>query len=170
MDPSGESKATFHAGELTLLATALAGVDARADVLRAVESIATARMQVTIFSASVFLPEAMELQRIHSSRPDVYPVGARKSKRGTSWAEQVLQRRQVFIGEGPLEMAAAFDDQERMASVGIRSIINVPVVVGDRCLGVLNFARGVERVSSAEIVVARLLGIAASAVFVDAGR
>lgn len=167
MDTAGEARATLHAGEIALLATALAGVDARADVLRAVESIAAARMQVTIFSASLCLPEAI-LQRIHSSRLDIYPVGARKSKRGTSWAEQVLQRRQVFVGEGPLEMAAAFDDQERMASVGIRSIINVPVVVGDRCLGVLNFARGVERVWSAEIVVARFLGVAASAAFVDA--
>ncbi len=166
MDASSEPRATLHAGEIALLATALAGVEARTDVLRAVERIAAARMQVTIFSASRCLPEAI-LQRIHSSRSDVYPVGARKSKRGTSWAEQVLRRRQVFIGEGPLEMAAAFDDQERMASVGIRSIINVPVVVGDRCLGVLNFARGAERVSSAEIVVARFLGVAASAVFVE---
>ena len=37
-----------------------------------------------------------------------------------------MQRRQVFVGEGPLEMAAAFDDQERMAKLGIRWIINVP--------------------------------------------
>ncbi|MEO9067897.1 MAG: GAF domain-containing protein [Caldimonas sp.] len=160
--------ATLRAGDISSLADALASADPRARLLAAVDDIAAARLQVTIFSASICLPEVMELQRIYSSRPDVYPLGMRKNKQGTSWAEQVLRRRKVFVGEGPLEMAAAFDDQQRMASVGIRSIINVPIVVGDRCLGVLNFARAVERVSSAEIVVARFLGVAASAAFVDA--
>ncbi len=162
-----ESSATLAVADITLLSVALAAADARAATLRAIETIAAARLQVTIFSASICFHETLELERIHSSRPDSYPVGLRKSKRETSWARQVMQQRQVFVGEGPLEMAAAFDDQERMASFGIRSIINVPVVVRDRCLGVLNFARNVEHVSSAEITMARLLGVAASAAFID---
>jgi GAF domain-containing protein len=107
----------------------------------------------------------MEVERIYCSLPDRYPLGARTNKRETSWGRQVLLERRVFVGEGALEMAAAFDDKEGMASVGVRSIINVPIVMRGQCLGVLNFGRGVERVSPVEVTVARFLGIACSAVF-----
>ena len=77
----------------------------------------------------------------------------------------MLQQRQVFVGEGALEMAAAFDDKEGMASVGVRSIINVPIVVQERCVGVLNFGRGVERVSPADVTLARFLALASTGAF-----
>lgn len=163
-----EPGATLHGEEIELLAAALAMPLARAAVLRAVQDIAAARMQVTVFSASKCFLDTLELERIYSSRPDVYPIGGRKSKRGTSWARQVMLQRRVFVGEGSLEMATAFDDQERMASVGIRSIINVPIVVRESCLGVLNFARGIERIPPAEVLLARLLALAATSVFTAA--
>jgi GAF domain-containing protein len=62
-------------------------------------------------------------------------------------------------------MAAAFDDQERMASLGIRSIVNVPVVARDKTYGVLNFARSETRASAEDLAYARLLGIAATSAF-----
>jgi GAF domain-containing protein len=167
MSSAVESVATLHAAEITLIADAMAAVDTREAVLSAVERIAAARMGVTVFSAAVCFLETMELERVYSSRPDVYPTGGRKSKRETSWGQQVIRDRQVFVGEGPLEMAAAFDDQERMASVGIRSIINVPIVVHDRCLAVLNFGRNAERILPGEVVIARFLGLVAAAVFVS---
>jgi hypothetical protein len=160
-----EPLATPSAFDIDSISAALASADARDAVLRVVERIASEQMGVIVFSASICHVEAMEVERVYSSRPSVYPVGARTNKRQTSWGRQVLQERRVFVGEGPLEMAAAFDDQEGMAKAGVRSIINVPIVVQEQCLGVLNFGRAVERVSPVHITVARFLGIAASAVF-----
>ena len=151
--------------DISLLTNAMSGDDPRGAVLDAIEQVAAARMQVTVFSASICFLDTLELERIHSSLPGAYAVGARKSKRETSWARHVMQKRQVFVGEGPLEMAAAFDDQERMAKLGIRSIINVPFALRDDGLGVLAFGRAAERISPAEITLARLLGLAASAGF-----
>ncbi len=165
MNEVNESRATLGGEEIALIAAGLADRNTRHAVLRAIEQIAAARMQVSAFSASICYVETLELERVYSSRPDAYPVGARKSKRETSWAQQVLRNRRVFVGEGPLEMAAAFDDQERMASQGIRSIINVPVVVADRCLAVLAFARSGERIAPAEVLLARLLTLVATPVF-----
>jgi len=157
--------ATLRIPEIAALSAAVASTDVLPALFEAIGRIAFARMRVTIFSASrVFLDEH-ELERVYSSRPDVYPVGDRKSKRQTNWARYVLRDRRVFIGEGPLEMAAAFDDQERMASLGIRSIINVPVVVRDRIAGVLNFARSEPRVSGQELAMARLLAIVSAPAF-----
>ncbi len=157
--------ATLLPAELSLLYDALGGRDPRGAVLKAIEQIAAARMQVTVFSASICLLDTLELDRVYSTLPAVYAVGARKSKRETGWARHVMQQRRVFVGEGPLEMAAAFDDQERMAKLGIRSIINVPFALRDEGLGVLAFGRGIERVRPAEVTLARLLGLAASAGF-----
>jgi len=151
--------------DLISLSAAIASSDMPLSVFQAIERIAAARMRVSIFSASNCFADSLELERIYSSRPDVYPVGARKSKRLTNWAQYVLKDRRVFVGEGPLEMAAAFDDQERMASLGIRSIINVPVVARDKLLGVLAFARSETRVSAEDLANARLLGIAATVAF-----
>ena len=167
MPQDTESAATLDGSEVGLLSSAMAAAEPRDPVFRAIDRIARARMAVNVFSASVCFLETMELERVYSSRPDVYGTGQRKSKRETRWAQQVLVERQVFVGEGALEMAAAFDDQERMASIGIRSIINVPVVVADRCLGVLNFGRNVERVLPAHVVLARWLGVAAGVAFLD---
>ncbi|MGZ5216426.1 MAG: GAF domain-containing protein [Caldimonas sp.] len=161
-----EPGSALHAADVAALSAAIAAVDAPQAVLRAIDRIAAARMSVSIFSASRCFLDTLELERIYSSLPDAYPVATRKSKRQTEWARRVMLERQVFVGEGPLEMAAAFDDQERMASLGIRSIINVPVVIRDRCLGVLNFGRNVERVSLEEVVMGRFLGIAAGIAFV----
>ena len=165
MTAASDPDATLLPTEISLLCDAIAGKDPRAAVLGAIEQIAAARMQVTVFSASICFLDTLELERVYSSLPDAYSVGARKSKRETSWARQVMQRREVFVGEGPLEMAAAFDDQERMAKLGIRSLINVPFVLRDAGLGVLAFGRPVERVRPAEITLAHLLGLAASAGF-----
>ena len=165
MIAAADSDATLLPADISLLSGAISGQDPRAAALAAIEQIASARMQVTVFSASVCFLDTLELERVYSSLPGAYAVGARKSKRETSWARQVMQRRQVFVGEGPLEMAAAFDDQERMAKLGIRSLINVPFALRDGGLGVLAFGRPLERVSPAEITLARLLGLAASAGF-----
>jgi hypothetical protein len=165
MSDAAGSGASLQGAEIAALSAALAAVDMRMALLRVVDGIAAARMQVVVFSAAICFHDATELERIYSSRADVYPIAVRKSKRETSWAQQVMRERRVFVGEGPLEMAAAFDDQERMASLGIRSIINVPVVVGDRCLGVLNFGRAVERVAPADVQIGRLLGLVSVAAF-----
>ncbi len=159
------SVAMLHPEEITSLAAALAGADPLAAVLRAIHELAVAKIGVTVFSASRCLVNTHELDRIYSSHSDVYPVGVRKSKRETGWARQVIQNRQVFVGEGALEMAAAFDDQERMATLGVRSIVNVPIVLPGGGLGVLNFGRNVERVMPADVTTARLLGLVASAGF-----
>lgn len=168
MSESRESVVSVRDRELSLLSAAWASGNPRMSVLRAVESIAVNRMEISVFSASKRL-HGPELERIYSSRPDVFPVGASKSKRQTSWADLVLRDRQVFVGENPLELAAAFDSQE-MANAGIRSIINVPIVLQGRCVGVLNFGRETERVSPSEVLLGRFLAVAVTPLFSDETR
>ena len=162
--PDGHAELT--ASEIDALAAALASPGVRDGVLRVVERISVQRMRATLFTASTCDADSIQVTRIYSSRPEAYPIGATTDKRLTSWGQQVLRQRRVFVGEGSLAMAAAFDDQVGMEKLGVRSIINVPVVVNDRCLGVLNFGFAGDRVSAQALTVARLLAIASSAAFV----
>lgn len=83
--------------------------------------------------------ETIDLQRVWSSRPAEYPVAGRKRKQLTPWTRQLLLSSEIFIGEGPEALAQVFDDNRLILSMGLRSVMNVPLVGGDgRCFATFN--------------------------------
>jgi GAF domain-containing protein len=82
--------------------------------------------------------ECFELQRIWSSQPDFDAVGGRKRKEEKPWTRTVLRECRVFVGEGDDAIAASFDDHERLRSIDLHAIVNVPVAIGGKCLATLN--------------------------------
>lgn len=92
-----------------------------------------------LFTVTAFDAATMEVQRVYSSNPAVYPVGGRKRKRDTEFGRRVLVDGQPLVCEGDEAIARVFDDHETIRGLGSHSSINVPVTDGARCLGVLNF-------------------------------
>ncbi|MCZ2498897.1 GAF domain-containing protein [Xylophilus sp. Kf1] len=87
--------------------------------------------------------DTIELQRAWSSRPDRYPVAGRKRKALTPWTRQLLQRAEVFVGEGDAAIAAVFDDAGVIRSMGLDAVVNVPLVDADgRCFATFNVLGG----------------------------
>jgi hypothetical protein len=81
---------------------------------------------------------AQEVERLYSSHPAAYPVGGRKRKADTPWGRIVLTEGRVFIARTPDEVRQAFADHELIFSLGIGSIMNVPIAAGGRRLGTMN--------------------------------
>jgi GAF domain-containing protein len=81
---------------------------------------------------------AQEVERLYSSNVEAYPVGGRKSKRDTPWSRVVLTEGRVFVARTPAEVRDAFTDHELIASLGIGSIMNVPIGLAGRRLGTMN--------------------------------
>jgi GAF domain-containing protein len=81
---------------------------------------------------------AQEVERVYSSDPGPYPVGGRKRKADTPWGRVVLTEGRVFVARTPAEVQRAFADHELIFSLGIGSIMNVPISVGGRRLGTMN--------------------------------
>jgi len=79
-----------------------------------------------------------EVERIYSSNTAAYPVGGRKVKRGTPWSRAVLDRGEVFVARNADEVRAAFADHALIESLGIGSIMNVPIAWSGRRLGTMN--------------------------------
>ncbi|MDQ6640306.1 MAG: GAF domain-containing protein [Pseudomonadota bacterium] len=110
-----------------------------------------------MLTISAYDAERCCLARLWSSDRLAYPVGAIKYKADTPWTRQVLQRGEVFIGEGDAEIAAVFDDHKRIRGCGMHAILNVPLVWRRRCVGTFNVLRSQERWAADEIVYLRVL-------------
>ncbi|MCR0985208.1 GAF domain-containing protein [Roseomonas populi] len=115
-----------------------------------------------LLTAMVFDREAMTVQRLYSSRPEEYPVGGRKPKRDTAWGRQVLLEARRFEGEGEGTIREHFADHGVILGLGLRSIVNLPIILGGRCVGTLNMLWPEPALVPERIEVARLLALLAA--------
>jgi GAF domain-containing protein len=104
----------------------------------------------------------IRLRRIWSSRPDAYPVGGGKTKTQTPWSRQLLQRGEVFVGEGDAALAQVFDDHARIASLGLHCVVNVPLLSGGRCAATFNVLGTRAQWQAREIAAIELLALLAT--------
>jgi len=112
-------------------------------IYQALDELSAATIGHRLFTVMRFDPERDEVERVHSSNPAAYPVGGRKRKRDTAWADQVLGSMKVFRATTPQVIQAAFDDHQTIFGLGIGSILNIPVVHDGRCVGTMNLCHDV---------------------------
>nr|WP_201842239.1 GAF domain-containing protein [Microvirga zambiensis] len=79
-----------------------------------------------------------EVARIYSTMPDAYPVFGRKPMGVTPWGDLVLRRQEPFLGRDRDAVKWAFFDHELIASLGLNSAINIPVVYDGETIGTIN--------------------------------
>ncbi len=124
--------------DLAQLVEVLRNAEEPAPVYRAVEAVSAAAIGHRLFTIMRFDAERAEVERVHTSIPAVYPVGGRKAKRDTAWSDHTLRDRQVFRASGADAIRAAFDDHATILSLGLGSVLNIPLVLAGRCLGTMN--------------------------------
>ena len=93
-----------------------------------------------LFTAMRYLPSG-EVERVHTSDPQAYPLAGRKPRRDTAWSRQVLVRGEPYYANDEAGIRAAFEDAEKILGLGLGAVINVPVKDGEHVLGTLNFLR-----------------------------
>jgi GAF domain-containing protein len=65
-------------------------------------------------------------------------VGGLKRMGPTPWGDLVLERKQCYVTAGAEGIRWAFPDHELIASLGLASAINVPLVAMGQVLGTIN--------------------------------
>ncbi len=93
-----------------------------------------------LFTAMRYL-ESGEVERVHTSDPEAYPLAGRKPRRDTAWSRRVLVRGEPYYANDAAGIRAAFEDADKILGLGLGAVINVPVKDGERVLGTLNFLR-----------------------------
>ncbi len=124
--------------DLADLVEALHHADRPPRIFRAVEALSADVIGHRLFTVMRHDAERAEVERVHSSLPSVYPVGGRKAKAQTAWADHVLRDMKIFRAADPETIRAAFDDHATIAGLGLGSILNVPLVFAGRCVGTMN--------------------------------
>jgi hypothetical protein len=133
-------------------------------VFERIDREAAATIGHRLFTVTAFDAATMEVQRVYSSNPAVYPVGGRKPKRDTEFGRRVLIAGEPLVCEGDEAIARVFDDHETIRGLGLHSSINVPVIDGNRCVGVLNFLMGAQQVAAQQLEAAARHAAAADVV------
>lgn len=159
--PDLPGAAVLTAADLALLAAA-ARQDQPLTLLRAVDTVGRNGMGHQLCTAMRFDAGAQTVRRLYTSMPEAYPAGGTKRKRDTAWAGQVLRDRRVFVAEGEAAIRQHFDDHAVILELGLRSIVNVPIVWRGACLGTVNFLWPGGTVLPAWIALAELLGLIAT--------
>lgn len=90
-----------------------------------------------LFTLLMVLPGAKEVQRIYSTNHEAYPLTGKKTMGDTPWGDLVIGQRKPFLGRDKADIEWAFFDHELIASLGLASAINVPVVRHGELLGTL---------------------------------
>ena len=159
--------AALSYADIGALAAAQASAQQPQALFGAIGEIGARTVGQCLFSVNAFRAATLEVERLYSSNHAAYPVGGRKQKKATAWGQQVLIERRLFVGEGEAAIQMSFKDAGLMFSLGVRSIINVPVVWRDDCLGVLNFACPLPVVKTRQVTAARLLALTAITGFLE---
>jgi hypothetical protein len=126
--------------DLASLANRLASEPQPALLYAAIDALVQDVIGHRLFTLMRVHEASSEAERLYSSNPAAYPVGGRKEKRGTPWSRVVLDQGEVFIARTPEEVREAFSDHELIFSLGIGSIMNVPLAYRGRRLGTMNIS------------------------------
>lgn len=90
------------------------------------------------FTMFRYVHSTAEVERIHSSDLAAYPVGGRKRIQDYPVNQSVLARGEVYIAKGRDDIRGTYKDAEKIFSLGVTSIMNVPVRLGGRNIGAMN--------------------------------
>lgn len=94
-----------------------------------------------LFSCSEFqLDEAGNgvAARVYSSDEENYPISGLKEIVANRWTTIVIDRHETFVANSIEGIQDVFPDHEKIASLGLGSVINLPVVLQGQLLGTVN--------------------------------
>ena len=91
-----------------------------------------------LYSVTVMLADGREVERIHSTMPEVYPVGGRKPVLPNAYTERVRGEMKPFLARTPAEFIPLFPDHETITGLGLGCVMNLPIIYGGAVLGTVN--------------------------------
>ncbi len=116
----------------------------------AIDALVTRLYDRRLFTALNHLAATAEVERLYSSNTDAYPVGGRKQKKDTHWGKKTLDEGELYICHNAADIERTFFDHALIFSLGVGGMVNVPVMLGGRCIASLSISAGNDRFSQAD--------------------
>lgn len=134
----------------------------------ALDALAQAIVGAKLFTVTMVDTDAEVARRLYTNMPDSYPVSGTKPMNPDVWHQQVIVGKQMFVMNTLEAIAGHFADWELIGSLGCRSCVNMPVVVGGKVLGTVNMLDVENHFSPERLALIEHLQIPAIAAFLTA--
>ena len=105
-------------------------------LFKALQAACEASVGVDLFT--LLIKDRDEVARVYTNRPLEYPVFGRKRMGPTPWGDHVLTHQQPYLGRDVSGIRWAFPDAPLIESMGLGSVINLPVVYDGETIGTMN--------------------------------
>lgn len=106
--------------------------------LEALCALSEATFGLKLCTVSLIDPVTEEGIRVYTNMPDDFPLSGRKPRADTYWSKWVLDDQKTFVANDSAGIKEVFFDHEFIESLGMASVINVPVVVNGNTIGSVN--------------------------------
>ena len=106
--------------------------------LDALCALSDATFGLKLCTISLIDPMTEEGIRVYSNMPDDFPLSGRKPRADTYWSKWVLDDQKTFVANDSAGIEEVFFDHELIKSLGMASVINVPIVVNGSTIGSVN--------------------------------
>ena len=129
---------------MTDYSDALARFDAAISVAKgdeayvALQALVQATVGAKLFTVMIVDMEKELSSRAFTSHPVDYPTSGTKPLNYGPWFDLVHKQREYFIANTIEDIAKVLFDHELINQLGCQSIVNMPVIIGDRFLGTVN--------------------------------
>lgn len=77
-------------------------------------------------------------RRSYTNMPEAYAVSGTKEVEVNAWTEIVVERRETYVANTLAEIATVFPDHALIGSLGLGSVVNMPVELGGELMATLN--------------------------------
>ena len=104
-------------------------------------------------------------RRVQTSAPEAYPLSGAKPLEFNDWSAAVLDRHETWVMNSIEHIAEVFPDHALIASLGCESSMNLPIVVGGRVLGTINFLHEAGYYTPGRMAAARALQLPGAVAF-----
>lgn len=131
----------------------------------ALHRLAEALIGVRLFTLTAIEMPLMQVRRVYSSHPDVYPVLGTKPIVLDPWFEAMRTERRITAINTAAGMEGEFPDLELIRSLGCNASLSVPVMVGGELIGTINALDAEGRYGPDAVARAADLIVPATAVF-----
>ncbi|WP_371748078.1 GAF domain-containing protein [Cupriavidus sp. AcVe19-6a] len=149
--------------QVNLLCDALRQAREPAAALDAIGAATLRTLGPGLLTINAWHADVHRIERLWSSDTAAYPVGGHKTKGDSPWRRQLLERGEVFVGEGDDALAAVFDDVQVIRTLGCTAVVNVPLGYQGSVIGTFNYLADRAIWSAAEVAALRLLAALAVA-------
>jgi len=104
----------------------------------ALHDLARSIIPAHLFTLTAINMAAMQVRRVYSSHPDVYPLLGTKPIVIDDWFQAMQTERRITAINTAADMEGQFPDLTLIRSLGCDSSLSIPIMAGNELLGTIN--------------------------------